>query len=59
MSIRILRPGLLMTVQDLGRHGHQHVAISDIPAVLEIGLEQQFDDPILCVGAGCPADQPM
>ena len=27
MSIRILRPGLLMTVQDLGRHGHQHVGL--------------------------------
>src|SRR2546428_9883053 len=23
MSIRILRPGLLMAVQDMGRHGHQ------------------------------------
>jgi antagonist of KipI len=27
MSIRIVRPGLLMTVQDLGRHGHQHVGL--------------------------------
>lgn len=27
MSIRIQRPGLLMTVQDLGRHGHQHVGL--------------------------------
>jgi antagonist of KipI len=27
MSIRVLRPGLLMTVQDLGRHGHQHVGL--------------------------------
>ena len=25
--IRVLRPGLLMTVQDLGRHGHQHVGL--------------------------------
>ena len=27
MSIRVLRPGLLMTVQDLGRHGLQHVGL--------------------------------
>jgi len=27
MSMRVLRPGLLMTVQDLGRHGHQHVGL--------------------------------
>src|SRR2546428_14191407 len=27
MSIRILRPGLLMTVQDMGRHGHQHMGL--------------------------------
>jgi len=27
MSIRVLRPGLLTTVQDLGRHGHQHVGL--------------------------------
>jgi antagonist of KipI len=27
MSIRILRPGLLTTVQDFGRHGHQHVGL--------------------------------
>jgi antagonist of KipI len=27
MTVRILRPGLLMTVQDLGRHGHQHVGL--------------------------------
>ena len=27
MSIQVLRPGLLMTVQDLGRHGHQHVGL--------------------------------
>ena len=27
MTIRVLRPGLLMTVQDLGRHGHQHVGL--------------------------------
>lgn len=27
MSITVLRPGLLMTVQDPGRHGHQHVGL--------------------------------
>jgi len=27
VTITILRPGLLMTVQDLGRHGHQHVGL--------------------------------
>lgn len=27
MSVTILRPGLLMTVQDPGRHGHQHVGL--------------------------------
>ena len=27
MSIRVLRPGLLMTVQDMGRHGHQHMGL--------------------------------
>ena len=27
MTITVLRPGLLMTVQDLGRHGHQHVGL--------------------------------
>lgn len=27
MTMRVLRPGLLMTVQDLGRHGHQHVGL--------------------------------
>ncbi len=27
MSIRVVRPGLLMTVQDMGRHGHQHVGL--------------------------------
>ena len=27
MSVQILRPGVLMTVQDLGRHGHQHVGL--------------------------------
>jgi antagonist of KipI len=27
MSIRVLRPGLLTTVQDLGRHGHQHIGL--------------------------------
>ena len=27
MTIAVLRPGLLMTVQDPGRHGHQHVGL--------------------------------
>ncbi len=27
MSLRVLRPGLLTTVQDLGRHGHQNVGL--------------------------------
>jgi antagonist of KipI len=27
MTIRVLRPGLLMTIQDRGRHGHQHVGL--------------------------------
>jgi antagonist of KipI len=27
MTIKVLRPGLLMTVQDRGRHGHQHVGL--------------------------------
>ncbi len=27
MSIAVLRPGLLMSVQDRGRHGHQHVGL--------------------------------
>jgi len=27
MSIHVLRPGVLMTVQDEGRHGHQHVGL--------------------------------
>ena len=38
MTIRILRPGLLMTVQDLGRHGHQHVGVCPGGAM----------DPIAC-----------
>src|SRR5262245_31151274 len=27
MSVRVLRPGLLTTVQDRGRHGHQHIGL--------------------------------
>jgi biotin-dependent carboxylase-like uncharacterized protein len=27
MSLRVLRPGLLTTVQDRGRHGHQHLGL--------------------------------
>jgi antagonist of KipI len=39
MSIRILRPGLLMTVQDLGRHGHQHVGLCPGGAMDPISLK--------------------
>ena len=28
MSVRVIRPGLLTTVQDLGRYGHQHEGVS-------------------------------
>src|SRR5215216_1669768 len=38
MSVRILRPGLLMTVQDLGRHGHQHVGLCPGGAMDPISL---------------------
>ena len=27
MSLRVLRPGLLTTVQDFGRHGHQNIGL--------------------------------
>jgi antagonist of KipI len=27
MKIRITKPGLLSTVQDMGRHGYQHMAV--------------------------------
>lgn len=27
MTLRVLRPGILMTVQDLGRHGYQHLGL--------------------------------
>ena len=27
MTLRILRPGILMTVQDGGRHGYQHLGL--------------------------------
>lgn len=38
MSVRVIRPGLLTTVQDLGRYGHQHEGVSvggamDAPAL--------------------------
>jgi antagonist of KipI len=38
MSIRVLRPGLLMTLQDLGRHGHQHVGLCPGGAMDPISL---------------------
>jgi len=39
MSIRVLRPGLLMTVQDLGRFGHQHVGLCPGGAMDPISLK--------------------
>src|SRR5438067_5484956 len=38
MSIHILRPGLLMSVQDIGRHGHQHVGLCPGGAMDPIAL---------------------
>jgi len=38
MTIHVLRPGLLMTVQDLGRHGHQHVGLCPGGAMDPIAL---------------------
>src|SRR5205085_8698370 len=38
MTIHILRPGLLMTVQDVGRHGHQHVGLCPGGAMDPIAL---------------------
>jgi len=38
MTIRVLRPGLLMTVQDVGRHGHQHVGLCPGGAMDPISL---------------------
>ena len=38
MTIRVLRPGLLMTVQDLGRRGHQHVGLCPGGAMDPISL---------------------
>ena len=38
MTLRVLRPGLLMTVQDLGRHGHQHVGLCPGGAMDPISL---------------------
>ena len=39
MSITVLRPGLLMTVQDLGRHGHQHVGLCPGGAMDPLSLQ--------------------
>src|SRR5204863_6310375 len=36
--IHVLRPGLLMTVQDMGRHGHQHVGLCPGGAMDPIAL---------------------
>jgi len=38
MSVRVLRPGLLTTVQDHGRHGHQHVGLCPGGAMDAISL---------------------
>jgi antagonist of KipI len=38
MTIQVLRPGLLMTVQDMGRHGHQHVGLCPGGAMDPISL---------------------
>jgi len=38
MTIHVLRPGLLMTVQDIGRHGHQHVGLCPGGAMDPIAL---------------------
>jgi antagonist of KipI len=38
MTIHVLRPGLLMTVQDMGRHGHQHVGLCPGGAMDPIAL---------------------
>ncbi|HUQ75719.1 MAG TPA: biotin-dependent carboxyltransferase family protein, partial [Burkholderiales bacterium] len=39
MSITVVRPGLLMTVQDLGRHGHQHVGLCPGGAMDPLALQ--------------------
>jgi antagonist of KipI len=39
MTIRVVRPGLLMTVQDLGRPGHQHIGVCPGGALDPISLE--------------------
>ncbi|MBW8907057.1 MAG: biotin-dependent carboxyltransferase family protein [Betaproteobacteria bacterium] len=38
MTLHVLRPGLLMTVQDMGRHGHQHVGLCPGGAMDPIAL---------------------
>ncbi|HEY5898440.1 MAG TPA: biotin-dependent carboxyltransferase family protein [Burkholderiales bacterium] len=38
MTVQVLRPGLLMTLQDLGRHGHQHVGLCPGGAMDPIAL---------------------
>ena len=39
MSLRILRPGLLTTVQDSGRHGLQHIGVVPCGAMDPVALE--------------------
>ena len=39
MSLRILRPGLLTTVQDRGRHGLQHIGVVPCGAMDPVALE--------------------
>src|SRR4029077_18895144 len=38
MSLRVVTPGLLTTVQDLGRHGHQHLGIPVCGALDPVSL---------------------
>ncbi len=39
MSLRIVRPGLLTTVQDRGRHGLQHIGVAPCGAMDPVALE--------------------
>lgn len=39
MSLRVLRPGLLTTVQDRGRHGLQHIGVVPCGAMDPVALE--------------------
>jgi len=39
MSVRVLRPGLLSTLQDLGRYGLQHIGVVPCGAMDAVALE--------------------